>query len=134
MRKNPELSNYYRTYTRDSVNSLLIFSCEGENFINLLSRYPKIIQQIYPLTFTTILFSWVEKKKINTMFISTIYQYMNKKETPANSRRIDPLTIDITILIYQGECTNQTIFCYKHNLPVESLRSPRSNDSHKELK
>lgn len=105
MRKNPELSNYYCTYTRDSVNSLLIFSCEGENFINLLSRYPKIIQQIYPLTFTTILFSWV-KKKINTMFISTIYQYMNKKETPANSRRIDPLTIDITILIDQGECTN----------------------------
>lgn len=40
------------------------------------------------------------------MFISTIYQYMNKKETLANSRRIDPLTIDITILIYQGECTN----------------------------
>lgn len=102
MRKNPELSNYYRTYTRDSVNSLLIFSCEGENFINLLSRYPKIIQQIYPLPFCFP--GW--KKKINTMFISTIYQYMNKKETPANSRRIDPLTIDITILIYQGECTN----------------------------
>lgn len=40
------------------------------------------------------------------MFISTIYQYMNKKETPANSRRIDPLTIDITILIDQGEYTN----------------------------
>lgn len=106
MRKNPELSNYYRTYTRDSVKlSIDILLWRGK-----LYQSAEQVSKDYTTNISTNIHNHFVflggKKKINTMFISTIYQYMNKKETPANSRRIDPLTIDITILIYQGECTN----------------------------